>query len=108
MTADDSAETPFAGTIPGIDVVQPLYFNIWDESKSVFFQANVKAFNPDVDQVRTCSQCVDCRACQMFHCRCGADPLWRVQTDEGFGEGNLKHSINGYVFCNMPDVSLHI
>jgi hypothetical protein len=36
-------------------VVQPLYFNIWDESKSVYFQANIKAFNADVDQVQaTC------------------------------------------------------
>ena len=33
-------------------MVQPLYFNIWDESKSVYFQANVKAFNADVDQVQ--------------------------------------------------------
>lgn len=66
-----------AGSIPGIDVVQPLLFNIWDESKSVYFQANVKAFNPNVDQA-----------------------------DAGFAEGNLKHGINGYVFCNMPDVSL--
>lgn len=40
-----------AGSIPGIDVVQPLLFNIWDESKSVYFQANIKARNPDVDQV---------------------------------------------------------
>jgi FtsP/CotA-like multicopper oxidase with cupredoxin domain len=31
-----------------------------------------------------------------------------LQADEGFGEGNLKHSINGYVFCNMPDVSLGV
>lgn len=29
------------------------------------------------------------------------------QADEGFGEGNLKHAINGYLFCNMPDVSPH-
>lgn len=63
------------GSIPGIDVVQPLLFNIWDESKSVYFQANIKARNPDVDQ-----------------------------SDPNFVEGNLKHGINGYVYCNMPDV----
>ena len=26
------------------------------------------------------------------------------QTSDNFVEGNLKHSINGYLFCNMPDV----
>ena len=25
-------------------------------------------------------------------------------TNPDFEEGNKKHSINGYVFCNMPDV----
>lgn len=34
--------------------MQPLLFNIWDESKSVFFQANVKKFNAAVDQVKIC------------------------------------------------------
>lgn len=27
------------------------------------------------------------------------------QASGNFVEGNLKHAINGYIFCNMPDVS---
>ncbi len=29
-----------------------------------------------------------------------------LQDDPNFVEGNLKHSINGFVFCNMPPVSM--
>ena len=28
-----------------------------------------------------------------------------MQADPNFVEGNLKHSINGFFFCNMPMVS---
>ena len=28
-----------------------------------------------------------------------------LQDDPNFVEGNLKHSINGFMFCNMPPVS---
>ena len=65
-----------AGTIPGIDLVQPLLFQVWNEGASAYLDANVAKYNPAVDT---------------------ASP--------DFEEGNLKHSINGYLYCNMPDVS---
>ena len=66
-----------AGTIPGIDLVQPLLFQVWNEGASAYLDSNVAKYNPSVDT---------------------ASP--------DFEEGNLKHSINGYLYCNMPDVSV--
>lgn len=55
----------------------PALFGVWDEAQSPYFNENVaESLDPNVDQ-----------------------------TDPNFVEGNLKHSINGYVFCNLPMVS---
>jgi manganese oxidase len=66
-----------AGTIPGIALVQPLLFQVWNEGASAYLTKNIAKYNPRVDT---------------------ANP--------DFEEGNLKHSINGYLYCNMPDVSV--
>lgn len=66
-----------AGTIPGIDIVQPLLFQVWNEGESAYLTKNIEKYSPSVDT-----------------------------GNPDFKEGNLKHAINGYVYCNMPDVSL--
>jgi hypothetical protein len=68
-----------AGTIPGLDLVQPLLFQVWNEGASAYLTKNVAKYNPLVDT-----------------------------SNPDFEEGNLKHSINGYLYCNMPDVSAHL
>ena len=83
MGADASSEASDffldspAGTIPGIDLVQPLLFQVWDEGESAYLTKNTAKYNPFVDTGHS-----------------------------DFKEGNLKHAINGYVYCNMPDVSV--
>ena len=57
--------------------MQPLLFQVWNEGASAYLDQNVAKYNPSVDT---------------------ASP--------DFEEGNLKHSINGYLYCNMPDVSV--
>ena len=56
--------------------MQPLLFQVWNEGASAYLDRNVAKYNPAVDT---------------------ASP--------DFEEGNLKHSINGYLYCSMPDVS---
>ena len=59
--------------VKGVDKVVPALFAIWNEGASPFLATNVaKSLNPKMDV-----------------------------NDPDFVEGNLKHSINGLLYCNM-------
>ncbi|GBF99637.1 multicopper ferroxidase [Raphidocelis subcapitata] len=59
-----------------------LSFSILDESHSFLLDANVKKYLPKVAANDTA--------------------LAALLEDPGFLEANLKHSINGYLYCNLP------
>lgn len=63
--------------VKGIDKVVPSLYSVWDEAQSPYFKPNVAA---------------------------SLDPAVDLE-DENFVEGNLKHGINGFIFCNMPEVT---
>jgi hypothetical protein len=59
--------------------VQPLLFQVWNEGASAYLAQNIEKYNKNADT-----------------------------SNPDFEEGNLKHSINGYLYCNMPDVSAEL
>jgi hephaestin len=65
-----------------IDVDRELVamFTVFDENASLYLQHNIDAYAGDPSSVNP--------------------------DDEGFHESNLMHSINGYVFGNLPDLSM--
>jgi hephaestin len=66
------------------DVDRELYtmFNVDDENQSAYLQQNIDTFAGDPGSV---------------------DP-----EDEDFGESNLMHNVNGYVFGNLPGLSMNL
>lgn len=57
-------------------------FQVFDENKSQFIDYNIKKF--------------------------AGDPASVNVDDEDFGESNLMHSINGYVFMNLPGLNMKV
>jgi FtsP/CotA-like multicopper oxidase with cupredoxin domain len=64
------------GTPKGVDQEFVTMFSIFDESRSPYFDYNIQTFAQDPSSVN--------------------------KDDPDFGESNLKHSINGYIFGNLP------
>lgn len=64
------------GTPKDVDQEFVTMFSIFDESRSPYFDYNINTFTGDPSSVN--------------------------KDDSDFGESNLKHSINGYIFGNLP------
>jgi FtsP/CotA-like multicopper oxidase with cupredoxin domain len=60
-------------------------FTVFDENASLYFDANIDKFTGRPDRVRA-----------------------RRLKDENFAESNLMHSINGYVFGNLPGLTMKV
>jgi len=69
------------GTPKGVDQEFVTLFTIFDETRSPYFDSNFKTFT-------------------------GEDLSQANQTDPDFQESNLKHSINGYIFGNLPGLKM--
>jgi len=80
ITARDMAHDDATPT----DVDRELFtlFEVVDENQSPYLQQNIETYAGDPDSV---------------------DP-----DDEDFGESNLMHSINGYVYGNLPDLHMNL
>ena len=70
------------GTPAGVDREFVTLFTVFDENSSLYLDDNIKKYAGKPKSV---------------------DPA-----DEGFGESNLMHSINGYVFGNLPDLTARL
>jgi len=68
------------GTPKGVDREFVTMFSIFDESRSPYFDYNINTFAQDPSSVD--------------------------QNDPDFQESNLKHSINGYIFGNIPGLTM--
>lgn len=68
------------GTPKGVDKEFVTMYSIFDESRSPYFEYNIKTFAQDPSSVD--------------------------ENDPDFQESNLKHSINGYVFGNLPGLKM--
>jgi FtsP/CotA-like multicopper oxidase with cupredoxin domain len=68
------------GTPKGVDQEFVTMFSIFDESRSPYFDYNIQTFAQDPSSVN--------------------------KDDPDFGESNLKHSINGYIFGNLPGLAM--
>ncbi|HJT09977.1 MAG TPA: multicopper oxidase domain-containing protein [Candidatus Nitrosotalea sp.] len=68
------------GTPKGVDREFVTMFSIFDESRSPYFDYNINTFAQDPSSVD--------------------------QNDPDFQESNLKHSINGYIFGNLPGLTM--
>ncbi|BBL76282.1 multicopper oxidase domain-containing protein [Methylomagnum ishizawai] len=69
------------GRLKGIDREFVVLFTVFDENKSLLLDKNIQSFAP-----------------------AAADK----QEDEAFAESNLMHSMNGYVYTNLPGVSMTV
>ena len=69
---------PAAGPPAGVDAVLPLLVAVLDEAASPYLGANLAAAG-----------------------LAGLDPA-----DPDFAESNLKHALNGFLFCNGPDAEV--
>jgi manganese oxidase len=69
------------GKLKGIDREFIVLFTIFDENKSYYLDKNIAAFAPDAKDQKE---------------------------DESFRESNLMHSMNGYVYDNLPGLSMKV
>ncbi len=67
------------GKLKGIDREFVVLFTVFDENKSFFLDKNIGAFAP---------------------------AAWDKKDDESFVESNLMHSMNGYVYHNLPELTM--
>lgn len=61
-----------------------LFFSVINEGESLLFDDNIARFLPDLTEEETQS----------------------LKEDEDFQESNLMHQINGYLYCNAPELSV--
>ncbi|CAD7698221.1 unnamed protein product [Ostreobium quekettii] len=59
-----------------------LFFSVIDEAESLLFDDNIATFLPNL----------------------GEDEAEELKEDEGFQESNLMHQINGFLYCNLPNL----
>ncbi|KAL4429029.1 hypothetical protein ABPG77_006068 [Micractinium sp. CCAP 211/92] len=77
VVASKGALDGTTGLPTGVNAMVPLLFNIQDEASSPLLDQNIAAANLSVAAT--------------------FDPAW--------GESNLMHSINGYMYCNLPGLA---
>ncbi|GLI69350.1 hypothetical protein VaNZ11_013933 [Volvox africanus] len=66
----------------GVDLMVPLYWQVMNEEQSPYWDINVAASGIDVAQIE------------------------KTSLSDRFHEGNLKHAINGYLYCNLPGLNI--
>lgn len=69
------------GKLKGIDREFVVLFTIFDENRSYFLDKNIKAFAPKAG---------------------------KLKDDEDFKESNLMHTMNGYVYDNLPGLTMKV
>lgn len=69
------------GKLKGIDKEFIILFTVFDENKSYYLDKNIAAFAPDAQTNKD---------------------------DEAFMESNLMHSMNGYVYDNLPGLTMQV
>jgi FtsP/CotA-like multicopper oxidase with cupredoxin domain len=69
------------GKLKGIDREFVVLFTVFDENKSFLLDKNIAAFAPTAAG---------------------------MTADEGFIESNLMHSMNGYVYSNLPGIEMNV
>lgn len=69
------------GKLKGIDREFIVLFTIFDENKSYFLDKNIATFAPDANNLKE---------------------------DEAFRESNLMHSMNGFVYDNLPGLNMKV
>ncbi|GIL48450.1 hypothetical protein Vafri_4968 [Volvox africanus] len=65
-----------------VDLMVPLYWQVMNEEQSPYWDINVAASGIDVTEIEQTT------LSGLFH------------------EGNLKHAINGYLYCNLPGLNI--
>lgn len=93
-TFPSNGTTPPAMPVPAdADVTLPILVAIMNENQSPYLLRNSGSLEATAD--------VDGSVVTFGNATAGADPA-------SFVEGNLKHSFNGFMFCNMPELSVAV
>lgn len=85
----------------GVDRLIPLFISIMNENDSPYFTQNTQGMQEPPNSSTTTNSSASPPSSSGDHDES------TLQGDGVFYESNLKHSINGFIYCNGPDISVN-